>query len=59
MHALTPTVKMLYGKLLDPFGYTWSIAHTLHAPHPEQMRRDAEASFAQAGLRHPTAGSSS
>ena len=37
-----------YGKLLDPFGYTWSIAHTLHTPDPEQMRRDAEASFTQA-----------
>lgn len=36
-----------YGKLTDPFGHEWSVATHRHDYTPEEMRKNAEAFFAQ------------
>ena len=36
-----------YGRLLDPFGHSWSIATHVRDPSPEELEAGAKAAFSQ------------
>ena len=40
-----------YGKLVDPFGHEWGLMTHIENPTPEEMKKRAEALFAQAAKR--------
>jgi PhnB protein len=44
-----------YGKLVDPFGHSWSLATHKEDVSPEEMKKRAEESMAKAGSQAQTA----